>query len=176
MAYKVEEEQDKYGNQFEYNWTIYKLLEVVEEKIDYIILENIGKYEEGVDLWIGNKDGSCEGQQCKGRNGSQESWDYGTVNAKGIFVKWKKQLEREEKNKVSVSLVSPLAFTLFEDLTKRARNTNANPHDFYQYQIEEFRNLDQYQQIANQCLDIWDSMFEKQIGSARLLTSKMMDL
>jgi hypothetical protein len=134
MAYEIGGRADKYGNQFEYNWTIYKLLEVIEEKIDYIILENIGECEEGVDLWIGNKDGSCEGQQCKGRNGSQESWDYGTVNAKGIFAKWKNQLEREENN--NVSLVSPVAFTLFEDLTRRARNTNTNPDDFYQYQIE----------------------------------------
>ena len=75
MAYEIGGRADKYGNQFEYNWTIYKLLEVIEEKTDYIILENIGEYEEGVDLWIGNKDGSCEGQQCKGRNGSQESKD-----------------------------------------------------------------------------------------------------
>lgn len=32
MAYEIGGRADKYGNQFEYNWTIYKLLEVIEEK------------------------------------------------------------------------------------------------------------------------------------------------
>ena len=29
--------------------------------------------------------------------------------------------------------------------------------------------------IANECLHIWDLMFEKRIGAARILTSKMLD-
>ncbi|MDO5519780.1 MAG: hypothetical protein Q4G58_04730 [bacterium] len=143
MAYELGGRADKFGNRFEYNWTISKVLDVVQEKIEFITLEAIGENEEGVDLWVGNKDGSCEGQQCKGRSGSEESWSYGTVNAKGIFTKWKNQLERDIKN--HVSLVSPLAFTLFEDLTVRARNTSINPDDFYEYQIkksgQETRNL-----------------------------------
>ena len=133
MAYEKGGRADKAGNRFEYNWIIYNLLQVIEEKIQYVIIEAIGEDEEGVDLWIGNLDGSREGQQCKGRYGSEDSWTYGSVNAKGIWTKWKKQLEREDK--VKVSLVSPLAFTLFEDLTARARNTNENPKDFYKYQI-----------------------------------------
>ena len=134
MAYEIGGRADKKGNRFEYNWVISKVLEVIEEKIDYIILEAIGEDERGVDLWIGYSDGSNEGQQCKGRNGSQECWDFGTVNAKGIFNNWKNQLERKLTN--NVALVSPLSFTILEDLTSRARNTNINPRDFYTYQIE----------------------------------------
>lgn len=135
MALEIGGRADKSGNRFEHNWIIYKILEVFQEKVEYILIEAIGEDEKGVDLWIGYKDGSREGQQCKSRNGSQAYWDYGSINAKGIADNWKKQLERSAKDKVS--LVSPLAFELLEDLTARARNTNENPKDFLKYQIEE---------------------------------------
>lgn len=134
MGYEKGGRADKEGNRFENNWTIYNLLQVIEEKIQYVTIEAIGEDEEGVDLWIGNLDGSREGQQCKGRYGSEESWSYGDINAKGIWKKWKEQLER--KDKVKVSLISPLSFTRLEDLTGKARNTNDNPQDFYKYQID----------------------------------------
>lgn len=134
MAYEKGGRADKAGNRFENNWILYNLLQIIEERIQYVMIEAIGEDEEGVDLWIGNWDGSREGQQCKGRYGSKDSWSYGALNAKGIWAKWKKQLEREEK--VKVSLVSPLAFTQLEDLSDRARNTNGNAEDFYVYQID----------------------------------------
>lgn len=134
LSYEKGGRADKLGNRFEYKWTIYNLLRVVEEKIQYIEIEAIGKDEAGIDLWVGNKDGSREGQQCKGRHESDEQWSYSTANKKGIFTNWKNQLERDDE--ISVSLVSPLAFTLLEDLTIRARNTNGSPEDFYQYQID----------------------------------------
>ncbi len=134
MGYEKGGRADKAGNRFEINWVLYNLLQVIEERIQYVMIEAIGEDEEGVDLWIGNLDGSREGQQCKGRYGSEESWSYGTVNAKGIWKKWKTQLDREDK--VNVSLVSPLSFTLLEDLAGRARNTNEIPKDFYKYQID----------------------------------------
>ncbi|MCH5280925.1 MAG: hypothetical protein J1E61_05600 [Lachnospiraceae bacterium] len=136
MAYEIGGRADKYGNRFEYNWTIGKLLDVLNEKISYVIIEAIGDDEKGVDLWIGNKDGSREGQQCKGRAGSEDYWTYSSVNEKGIFINWKTQLERNESN--WVSLVSPLPFTLFEDLLQRARDTDiANPKCFYNFQIKK---------------------------------------
>lgn len=134
MAYEKGGRADKLGNRFEYNWVLYNLLQVIEEKIQYVMIEAIGEDEEGVDLWIGNLDGSREGQQCKGRYGSEDTWTYGSLNAKGIWKKWKKQLSREEK--VNVSLVSPLSFTQLEDLAEKARNTNGSPQDFYKYQID----------------------------------------
>ncbi|TWH46788.1 hypothetical protein [Sporomusa sp. KB1] len=134
---------DKRGNRFEVRWVIYQMLKVLEEKVDYVILEAPGDDEKGVDVWIGQKNGSREGQQCKGRNGSQEYWDYGTANAKGIFAKWKLQLDRDKSN--TVALVSPLTFTFLEDLIERAKNTGNNPKDFYDSQIlnagKEFVNF-----------------------------------
>lgn len=124
---------DKSGNRFEIRWVIYQMLKVLDEKFDYVVLEALGDDEQGVDIWIGQKNGSREGQQCKGRNGSKECWDYGTANAKGIFTNWKYQLDRDESN--TVALVSPLNFTFLEDLIKRAKNTSKNPKDFYNNQI-----------------------------------------
>ncbi len=133
MPYESGGRADKSGNRFEVRWVIYQLLKVLEEKLDYVMLEALGEDEKGVDVWIGQKNSSREGQQCKGRNGSQEHWDYGTANAKGIFTKWKHQLDRDESN--TVALVSPLTFTLLEDLIERAKNTSKNPKDFYHSQI-----------------------------------------
>jgi hypothetical protein len=101
--------------------------------LDYVTLEALGDDEQGVDIWVGQKDGIREAQQCKGRNSSKEYWDYGTANAKEIFAKWKFQLKRDDSN--TVSLVSPLAFILLEDLIMRAKNTSNFPQDFYYYQI-----------------------------------------
>ncbi|MEK4527753.1 hypothetical protein CXK86_08105 [Paenibacillus sp. BGI2013] len=133
MPYELGGRSDKSGNKFEIRWTVNQILEVLDERLDYITLEPLGDDEQGVDIWVGLKNGTREAQQCKGRNASKEYWDYGTANAKGIFTNWKFQLERNESN--TVSLVSPLAFTLLEDLINRANNTSTSPQDFYQFQI-----------------------------------------
>lgn len=133
MPYEKGGRADKNGNRFEIRWVVYQLLQVLEEKIEYIILEPLGENEKGVDVWIGQKNGIKEGQQCKGRNGSKEYWDYGSVNAKGIFGNWKYHLDRDNLN--TVSLVSPLAFTFLEDLIERAKSSSGNPKNFYLGQI-----------------------------------------
>ncbi len=133
MPYESGGRADKSGNRFEIRWTIYQILDVLDERLDYITLEALGDDERGVDIWVGQKNGIREAQQCKGRNSSKEYWDYGTANAKGIFAKWKFQLERNESN--TVSLVSPLAFTLLEDLITRAKNTSIFPQVFYNNQV-----------------------------------------
>jgi hypothetical protein len=143
VPYDLGGRADKSGNRFEIKWVIYQIMKVLDEKLDYVVLEALGDDERGVDIWVGQKNGSREGQQCKGRNGSKECWDYGTANAKGIFTNWKYQLDRDESN--TVALVSPLAFTLLEDLIERAKNTSKNPKDFYRNQIlnasKEFTNF-----------------------------------
>lgn len=135
MAYEKGGRASKYGNRFEYNWVICKLLDVIEEKIDAIQYEAIGDDEQGIDLWIFHKNGSREAQQCKGRNGNKEYWDYGSVNSNGIWGKWRFQLERSET--ISVSLVTPLNFVLLEDIARRARNNDSDAEGFYKYQIME---------------------------------------
>lgn len=134
MPYEKGGRSDKSGNRYEIRVVVYHMLKLLEEKIDYVILEAIGNDEQGVDLWIGHKDGTQEGMQCKGRNGSKEFWDFGTANAKNIFTNWKLQLDRDPST--YVSLASPLAFTFLEDLIDRAIKSNNNGCDFYEYQIK----------------------------------------
>ena len=133
MPYESGGRASKRGNRYETRVAIYHLLEVFEEKKEYVILEGLGDDEQGIDIWIGYKDGRKEGQQCKGRNASKEYWDYGSINARGILSNWKFQLERDHLN--LVSLASPLVFTTLEDLTERSRNTSENPNDFYKHQV-----------------------------------------
>ena len=129
MAYPKGGRADKYGNRFEYNWAIFELLDVIEEKILSVTLEAVGEDEKGVDLWIKNKDGSMEGQQCKGRNRSKENWTFYEASQLNIFTNWKKHLDYSETNRVS--LVSPISFTLLEDLTTASRNINMDEPDFF---------------------------------------------
>ncbi|MEK4042095.1 hypothetical protein NSU18_00420 [Paenibacillus sp. FSL H8-0048] len=135
MPYPTGGRGDKLGNRYEYRYAVYQILQVLDEKIDYLILEALGDDEQGIDIWVGYKNGSREGQQCKGRSGSKEYWEFGTANAKGIFANWKLQLERDAT--ISVSLVSPLAFTLLEDLITRAKSTSSSPKDFYHSRIPD---------------------------------------
>ncbi|PAV27790.1 hypothetical protein CIL05_20140 [Virgibacillus profundi] len=134
MPYEKGGRADKRGNRYEIRWGIYQLLCVLEEKTEYVIFEAIGDEEEGVDIWVEYRDGRQEGQQCKGRNSANESWTYGDLNSKNILSKWKIQLDRGDN--ISVSLVSPLAFTYLEDLTSRAINSADNPRLFYKHQIK----------------------------------------
>lgn len=134
MAYEKGGRADKYGNRYENNCVIYNLLNVIEEKKACVILEALGEAEFGVDVWVVDNNGIKEGQQCKSRCGSDEKWSFTTVNEKGLWKKWKQQLDRD--NNITVSLVSPLSFTMLEDVTVRARNNSGNPSDFYKYQIQ----------------------------------------
>lgn len=138
MGYEIGGRADKFGNRYEYNWAIIKLIELCEEKISSVTLEAIGKDEEGIDIWIENKDGTREGQQCKGRCGSDENWKFSTAKEKGIWSNWKKQLDRSYS--IHVSLISPLAFTKLEDTIMRAKNSNGNSNDFINIQIENSSN------------------------------------
>lgn len=133
MPYELGGRADKSGNRFEIRVVMYYLLKVLEENIDYFILEALGDDEKGVDILLGYNDGSKEGIQCKGRNGSKHFWDFGTANAKQIFTNWKFHLERDPS--YNVSLASPLAFPMMEDLIDRSRNTSDLPSDFYSYQV-----------------------------------------
>lgn len=133
MPYELGGRADKSGNRYEIRVVVYYLLKVLEEKVDYFILEALGDDEQGIDILVGHHDGHKEGIQCKGRNGSKDFWDFGTANAKNIFSNWKFHLERDST--YEVSLASPLAFPMLEDLIDRSRNTSGLPNDFYYNQV-----------------------------------------
>ena len=108
MSYQGGGRTDKAGNKYEYNYTISQLLRVIGEEIYSVTIEALGDDEKGTDLWIVNKDGKREGQQCKGRNINKDNWTIGAIKKYKIFDTWKFHLDRDNNNYVSI--VSPISF------------------------------------------------------------------
>lgn len=135
MSFEAGGRTDKAGNRFEIRYFILQLLKVIEEEIRSATLEALGDDEKGTDIWIENKNGTRESQQCKGRYGNNDNWNFSAMDQYEIFKNWKYQLDRD--NNFFVSLVSPISFIVFEDLIKRAKNTSDNPKDFYENQIKK---------------------------------------
>lgn len=133
MAYQGGGRTDKAGNRYETNYYISQLLRVIDEEIYSVTIEGTGDNEKGVDIWIVNKDGTREGQQCKGRNFNKDKWTLSEINKYDILETWKFQLERDANNLVSI--VSPISFILLEDLINLANNSSGDANDFYNSQI-----------------------------------------
>ena len=133
MSYQGGGRTDKAGNKYEYNYTISQLLRVIGEEIYSVTIEAIGDDEKGTDLWIVNKDGKREGQQCKGRNINKDNWTIGTIKKYKIFDTWKFQLDRDNNNYVSI--VSPISFIILEDVINLARTSSGEAKDFYENQV-----------------------------------------
>ncbi|MBO3445856.1 hypothetical protein [Clostridium sp. CCUG 7971] len=133
-SYELGGRADKLGNRYESRWVVNRMIDIVKEEIDSIILEAIGDEEEGVDVIIVNKDGSKEYHQCKGRNASKEKWTIADLNSKNILENSKKHLDRSCDAKFI--LVSPIPCMMLHSLHERALNSNICSDDFYEYQIK----------------------------------------
>ena len=138
MSYQGGGRTDKAGNKYEYNYTISQLLRVIGEEIYSVTIEALGDDEKGTDLWIVNKDGKREGQQCKGRNINKDNWTIGAIKKYKIFDTWKFHLDRDNNNYVSI--VSPISFILLEDVINLARTSSGEANDFYKNQILKANN------------------------------------
>lgn len=133
MSYQGGGRTDKAGNKYETNYAISQLLRVIGEEIYSVTIEPTGDDEKGIDLWIVNKDGTKEGQQCKGRNINKDNWTIGAIKKYNIFNTWKFQLDRDINNYVSI--VSPISFILLEDIINLARTSSGDAKDFYENQV-----------------------------------------
>ena len=133
MSYQGGGRTDKAGNKYETNYAISQLLRVIEEEIYSVTIEPTGDDEKGIDLFIVNKDGTKEGQQCKGRNINKDNWTIGALKKYNIFDNWKFQLDRDNNNHVSI--VSPISFILLEDVINLAHTSSGEAKDFYENQV-----------------------------------------
>ncbi len=151
---------DKYGNRYEIKVIIYEFLKLINEENYSVTIEAIGEDEKGTDILVKLANGNIEHQQCKIRNGSNDSWTISDLKMHDIFKNWKYQLSRDKNRQVS--LVSTIGCSFLVDLHSRALNTNNNPRDFYDIQIKssskKFQNF--YEDICNEmglsCLNIND--------------------
>lgn len=125
---------DKAGNRYEINCIIYELLNLIKETNYSMVIEALGEDEKGTDILVTNFSGAIEHQQCKVRNASKEYWEISDLKARDIFKNWKYQLGRDENRRVA--LISPIGCSFLVDLHNRATNSNGDPKEFYEMQIQ----------------------------------------
>ena len=82
----------------------------------------------------GNLDGSREGQQCKGRYGSEAKWTYGTVNAKTKSEQKEFEWEKIEIDKLNEEDVKLLVASEFNNLTQKTKKMLAISSNMYIWQ------------------------------------------
>jgi hypothetical protein len=134
MAFEPGGMADKLGNRYEGRWVAKQLLRLLNEEIQSVTIELIGPNEQGVDLLIVKKDNIRQLQQCKARLGNNENWTVADLKNKGILTNLKNHLARDPQQEFA--LISPIAVQNLADICESARNSNDNPRDFYQYQIQ----------------------------------------
>ena len=134
MALEAGGYAEKLGNRYEANWIAYQLLRLLHEKISYVIVENIGYDEVGVDLVIGNLDGSHEDHQCKVGAGNAEHWSLSKLHSSSILKNANYQINRKT---TEFHLVSPLSSKIISDLCESALNSNSIPFDFLEHQVKK---------------------------------------
>jgi len=134
MAFEPGGYADKLGNRFEGRWVAKQLLRLLNEELMYVTVEAVGDDEAGVDLWLTKHDGRRQAQQCKARNGSQDSWAVADLNSRGILAAMRKQLDRYDTH--TFALVSAVPATVLGDICESARQSAGDPESFFHHQIE----------------------------------------
>lgn len=135
MAFEPGGISEKLGNRYEGRWVAKQLLRLLNEEIESVTVELIGRDERGVDLLVVKNDGTRQLQQCKARCGSRESWTISALHNKEILRHLKHHLVRDPNHKFS--LVTAVPAQTFADICESARNSNDNPRDFFQYQVQD---------------------------------------
>ena len=134
MAFEPGGYASKLGNRYEGRWVVKQLLRLLNEKLMYVTIEAVGDDERGVDLWITRHDGHRQAQQCKARNGSENSWAVSDLHNRGILAAMSCQLDRHDCNEFL--LVSAVPATVLGDICESARQSPGDPEAFFQHQIE----------------------------------------
>ena len=135
MAFEPGGMSEKLGNRYEGRWVAKQLLRLLNEEIESVTVELIGPDERGVDLLVVGKNDVRHLQQCKARCAGRESWTIAALRDKAILKHLAFHLSRNPKQEFA--LVSAIPAQSFADICDSARNSNDNPRDFFQYQIED---------------------------------------
>jgi hypothetical protein len=85
---------DKLGNRYEGLWVAYQLLRLLAEEVAAVQLEALGDDERGVDVWVTQRDGTRDAQQCKRKNRSTGRWSIGELTRQGVLTYQSDQLIR----------------------------------------------------------------------------------
>jgi len=147
---------DKFGNRYEGRWTVFCMLDVMDEKADSIRLEPPGEEGEGVEFWL-EKGGCREYHQVK-RQQSTGSWTLVNLKNNKILSNFWKKLEIPTANCTFIS--TDRAFQL-DELGDRARRA-ASWQEFNQEFLnagqskpsEQLKNFQELCRIWNNCFEI----------------------
>lgn len=134
MAFEPGGYADKLGNRYEGRWVTAQLLRLLREDLRSVTLEGIGDDEEGVDLWVEDRKGIREAQQCKARNRGDKNWSVADLHSRGILAYTRRQLDRNAN--YQYALITGVPSPVFQDICQSARDSNENSEDFYRYQIK----------------------------------------
>lgn len=111
---------DKLGNRYEDYWSVELLLRLIDEKLDYLIIEPLGKNEEGTDILTLEKSGDKVFYQCKGSNTYKDKWTLADLNSSGILKNAFEQISRGEAN--YFRLVSSVGSVELNELHDRSKD------------------------------------------------------
>ena len=130
---------DKLGNRYEGRWIATKLLSLLNEKILSVTVEAIGGDEQGVDIWIVQKNGVRQAHQCKARNGSKGYWSIDDLASRGVLGNLKYQLDRNPAHEFF--FVSSVGSEDFQSICNFARRSDNNSELFFREKIQHSRNI-----------------------------------
>lgn len=119
---------DKLGNRYEDYWSVELLLRLVDEKLEYLIIEPLGKDEEGTDILTIEKSGDKVFYQCKGSNTYKDKWTLADLNSSGILKNAFKQISRGEIN--YFKLVSSVGSVDLNELHDRSKDASDSLEEY----------------------------------------------
>jgi hypothetical protein len=163
MAHEPGGIADKFGNRYESDWTVRRLLGLLNERIRSVRLEPLA---EGVDLEVTLLDGVKRAEQCKSRNGDKDSWSVADLDRVGVLAKLRSYLDEDTSNQFA--LISAVGSALIRDICAAARASTERFNDFYDFQIAKkgHKSRAAVEQLAQRLeIDI-----KSDVGGARLLS------
>ena len=130
---------DKLGNAYENRFLAKLFIQLLDEKIEAVIVEPVGNESKGVEFIAISKNKKTY-YQCKASNAMQDHWRISDLKKHNIFEVSKKLIEQDPASEYK--FISPLQYTGLSELCNRAR-TNSSPEDFLNYQQtnKQFKNI-----------------------------------
>ncbi|MCP4608406.1 MAG: hypothetical protein GY845_06815 [Planctomycetes bacterium] len=77
-------ESDKFGNRYERRWTVYCMIDIMDEQAESIRLEPPGEEGEGVEFWLQRED-LREYHQVKRQQSRQKGWTNAVLNSRRVL-------------------------------------------------------------------------------------------
>ncbi|MBD2014993.1 ATP-binding protein [Microcoleus sp. FACHB-53] len=147
---------DKFGNRYEGRWTVFCMIEVIDESADSICLEPPGEEGEGVEFWL-EKGDSREYHQVK-RQQSTGSWTLVNLRNNKILSNFWKKLKTPTANCTFISTDRAFQLDELADNSMRANSWEVFKQGFLNVDksqtSERLRNFQELCRCWNNCPEI----------------------